>query len=157
MNTERLKCIAYKVYEINKNIVYGVSLLSDGNSKFKKSARVTISANYISANREIYSISEIDDIHKDVIVSILRSLKTYFKLLNKEKPLKVKGYTSLTHIYLAISDVKRYAKNKGISLDNDPICNCCNEEIIDTPIKDRWDIGYICSKCNSQEIKIIYV
>lgn len=32
-----------------------------------------------------------------------------------------------------------------------PTCNCCNEEIKENPIEDKWS-GYICQNCASQEL-----
>lgn len=31
------------------------------------------------------------------------------------------------------------------------ICNCCNKEIKENPIEDKWDAGFICDSCNSDE------
>lgn len=47
-------------------------------------------------------------------------------------------------------DLFKFAEKKKIQ-EQLPHCNCCGQEIDKSPIEDKWNVGYICEKCNEAE------
>lgn len=142
------------IYDVNEFIYYvlgeqPIFTLGKSDPKFIRYYVCFVRMDYILGN--FYGSSEQDVLQKALSFLELELDKYHEKHLNGSNL----GLTSLEHqsiineLHRCIIDLQNEI-NRHLH-QTQVVCNCCNQEIKDLALDDKWNAGYICAKCNNEE------